>query len=120
MNIKKKQADELLYLGFYDNVTAPQTPGTVYRFEGREWTVGGTTDEKLIPNIVLKEGLWLPNEKDLLGFLDRSGCSVNYSYNGLWFNMKVYPHGGSDFALRTASLLDGLFEAVLRILNSDF
>lgn len=120
MNIKKKQADELLYYGFYDNVTAPITPGTVYRFEGKEWTVGGTADELLIPNVVLNEGLWLPNETDLLGFLEQSGCSVNYSYNGLWLNMKVYPHGGKSFSLRCVSILDGLFEAVLKILSSDF
>lgn len=121
MNIKKKQADELLYFGFYNNVTAPKTPGTVYWYKGEEWTVGGTNKgDLLIPNVILSDGLWLPNETDLLNFLDRSGCSVNYTYNGLWLNMKVYPHGGKEISLRTVTLCDGLYNAVLKILNSDF
>lgn len=120
MHIKIKQAEKLYKLGFYQNVPNP-APGMVFYHYGLEWTVGGVRGKELfIPNVILKEGLWLPDENALINFLIRRNCSVTYSYNDLWLNVSVYPENGLPIKLRAMSLCDALCEAVIRVLESDF
>lgn len=120
MHVKRQQAEKLYELGFYKSVPKPVI-GTVFYHDGLEWTVGGAVGgETFIPNIVLKEGLWLPDENALLDFLHRRNFSVTYSYNGLWLSAGVYPENGRPIKLRAVTLCDALCEAVLRILQDDY
>lgn len=120
MHVKIKQAEKLYEAGYHENVPTP-APGMVYYYDEEEWTVGGVRGKELfIPNVVLKDGIYLPDEKELMSFLSRRNCSVTYSYNDLWLSVTVYPENGKKITIRAISLCDALCEAVLRILQNDY
>lgn len=119
MNLTYDMMTKLKSVGFtFEQFEHLCSPGMTYYCDGKEYTIGGTWDGAPCSENdqkVAREGTWLPEEGDLVRWLELTNHSIEIKYEDSYYQGKATDEADNAFVGGGADMLCCLNKIIYKI-----
>ena len=119
MNLTIEMVTKLQSVGFeFEQLEHRCSPGKVYYYDNNVYTIGGVWDGtpcSEFEQIIAHNGVWLPEEGDLIRWLELTDHDIEIKYTKSYYNGKAVDTLGNVFEGGGGDLLCCLYKLIYKI-----